>query len=286
MPSGNSIGVNGGTAHLVVERLPGELQRRVLWAALLAAPAVAATYWGGLYFSFLVLVFALVMAWEWDRLCAGGVFGLSGGALMLVTAAVVYAAAAGSPAMALAAALIGVLVVLAVAREQGRPNSIWISLGALYIGLPALALISLRGGGEDARNLVLWLFAVVWVTDIGAYACGRLIGGPRLAPRISPKKTWAGAIGGVLAAALVSAAAALAAPVDPVSIVLFGVFLSVAAQAGDLLESAVKRHFGIKDVSHVIPGHGGVFDRVDGLLVAAPVAAGLIWAADGIQPWR
>ncbi len=154
-----------------------------------------------------------------------------------------------------------------------------------------MALVWLRGAGEAAPWLVLWLFAVVWATDVGAFAAGRLIGGPRLAPRVSPKKTWAGAAGGLAAALAVSAAAAalgLAGPgalADPTVVILLGAALGIAAQAGDLLESAIKRRFGVKDVSHIIPGHGGAMDRVDGILVAAPVAAGLVWlAARGAAP--
>jgi phosphatidate cytidylyltransferase len=270
----------------VPERKSGDLQRRILSAVVLVVPTLAATYWGGPYFAAVLFAFAVVMAWEWDRLCGGGTFRLSGGVLMLVVAAVASASAIGSYATALVAVLVGYLLALALGYVQGRPNPIWTALGAVYIGLPVVALVWLRGEDDAGRAMVLWLLAVVWATEIGAYGCGRLVGGPRLAPRISPKKTWAGAIGGVLAAALVSAAAASAAAVDAVGIVLFGVSLSIAAQAGDLLESAVKRRFGVKDMSNVIPGHGGVFDRVDGLLVAGPVAAGLIWASGGFQPWR
>lgn len=286
MPSGSSIAVNDVTARPVADRKSGDLQRRILSAVVLVVPTVAATYWGGPYFAALLIAFAVVMAWEWDRLCGGGRFRLSGAVLMLVVAAVTLASAIGSYATALAAVLVGLLLALAVGHVQRRPKAVWTALGAVYIGLPIVALLWLRGEDDAGRAMVLWLLAVVWATEIGAYGCGRLAGGPRLAPRISPKKTWAGAIGGVLAAALISAAAASAAPADGGGIVLFGVSLSLAAQAGDLVESAVKRHFGVKDMSNVIPGHGGVFDRVDGLLVAGPVAAGLIWASGGLQPWR
>lgn len=287
MQSGNSIGVNGVTARAVVDRKSGEMHRRLLSAAVLAAPALAAVYWGGLYYPLLILAFALVMAWEWDRLCGEGAFGLSGAALMLVAAAVVYMAATGHHLVALAVNLCGALFVFAVARLAGRPNPTWVALGALYIGVPVLALVWLRGDGAFGRDVVLWLFAVVWATEIGAYACGRLIGGPRLTPRISPKKTWAGAVGGILAAVLVSAAAAEVAAAEPKGLLLFAVLVSGAAQGGDLLESAVKRHFGVKDMSRVIPGHGGVFDRVDGVLIAAPVTAALVWlAGGGIASWR
>jgi len=164
-----------------------------------------------------------------------------------------------------------------------RPR--WCGAGVLYIVVPALALLWLRGDPDWGRVCVLWLFAVVWATDIGAYLAGRRFGGPLLAPKTSPHKTWAGALGGIAAALAVSALAApIAAPTHPFALVAFGAVLSVAAQLGDLLESAIKRHFHVKDTSHVIPGHGGVFDRVDGLLLAAPVAAASLWTGV-LSPW-
>ncbi len=135
------------------------------------------------------------------------------------------------------------------------------------------ALLWLRADGATGRWNVLFVVFVVWASDIGAYAAGRLIGGTKLAPSISPGKTWSGAAGGLLAAVLV--ALAVAAVSGPVSarVVAVAAGLSVISQLGDLFESWMKRHLGVKDSGRLIPGHGGLLDRLDGLLAAAPVAA-------------
>ena len=146
----------------------------------------------------------------------------------------------------------------------------WTSAGLVYVGLPAAALLWLRG--QD-RETAFWVLLVVWATDIAAYAVGRAIGGWRLLPKVSPNKTWAGAIGGIVAAALAGwiVAAGFALSVDPILVAGLSALLALAAQGGDLFESAVKRHFGAKDAGKLIPGHGGLLDRIDGLMAAAPV---------------
>ena len=153
----------------------------------------------------------------------------------------------------------------------GRPRRL-LALGAPYIAPAVAALIWLRSQ-PNGYWWVLLLAAVVWGGDVGAYLIGRLVGGPRLAPAISPGKTWSGAVGGTLAAVLCGIAiwperAALVAPA--------GLLLSLVAQAGDLLESAIKRRFGVKDSGRLIPGHGGLLDRLDGVLTSAPVAAAIL----------
>ncbi len=161
-----------------------------------------------------------------------------------------------------------------VALCGGRDRLLWLP-GLGYIGLAVAALLWLRLR-PDGFRLVLFLAAVVWAGDVGAYLFGRLLGGARLAPQISPGKTWSGAIGGTLCAVLAGWAAwpGTAAPG-----ILAALLLSVVAQAGDLLESAIKRRFGVKDSGRIIPGHGGLLDRMDGVLAAAPVAALLSLAA-------
>ena len=153
---------------------------------------------------------------------------------------------------------------LALCRR--RPALRWV--GPIYIAPAILALLWLRGL-PDGLRWVAFLAAVVWSGDIGAYLVGRLVGGPRLAPSISPGKTWSGAAGGTACAVL---AGVLAASGHAVA-ALPALVLSLAAQAGDLLESALKRHFGVKDSGRIIPGHGGLLDRLDGVLTAAPLAA-------------
>ncbi len=145
---------------------------------------------------------------------------------------------------------------------------VWRVGGLVYIGAACWGLIYLRQS-IDGRELVLWLFIAVWASDTGAYVFGRLIGGPKLAPVLSPKKTWAGLIGGIACAALAGATAAVWHSLEVLSVAAVGACLGVVAQAGDLLESWAKRCFGVKDSGSIIPGHGGLFDRVDGLMAAA-----------------
>jgi phosphatidate cytidylyltransferase len=154
----------------------------------------------------------------------------------------------------------------------------WGLAGVPYVALPILALGLLRQGNWGLVA-VLWLMATVWAADIGAFFAGRIIGGPKLAPRISPKKTWAGLAGAVAGAMLSSLAVWLAAGLGNTGLALsLGALTGVIEQVGDLFESAAKRRFGLKDSGDLIPGHGGILDRVDGL-VAAAVVAGLVGAA-------
>ncbi len=160
----------------------------------------------------------------------------------------------------------------------------WTVAGAFYIGLPVAALIWLRG--QD-RETALWLLLVVWATDSFAYGAGRLIGGWRLMPSVSPKKTWAGLIGGIAGAAAIGGLVGAGLRLDVWALAAASAVLAVVAQGGDLLESAIKRRFGAKDSGTLIPGHGGLLDRVDGMLAAAPVAALFCLAGGGgIALWR
>lgn len=262
------------------------LRLRILSALVLAPPALAAVWLGGWAFVALVALAAALMGWEWQRLTTGG-FGPAGIAASL---AGIAAAALGADMPLLALAVVG-LVGLGVAGEgllRQRPATAWLAWGVLYIGVPVVALVWLRGLPEGGRTALVWLFLVIWATDIGAYAAGRTIGGPLLAPRVSPKKTWAGLIGGVASAAIVGTVTAqMLGHVSALPLACYSGALAVVAQIGDLGESWVKRRFGVKDSSNVIPGHGGVFDRVDGLIAAAPVVALAAWAAgEGWLAWK
>lgn len=168
-------------------------------------------------------------------------------------------------------------------REATSAGVVAGGIGAVALG--ALALIWLRADALAGRGNVLFVVLTVWACDIGAYLVGRMAGGPRLAPRISPGKTWSGAAGGLIAAMLAGWLAA-GAPVSLAPPLVAGL-LALAAQAGDLFESAAKRHFGVKDSGWLIPGHGGVLDRVDGILAAAPAAALIALAVGrGGYLWR
>lgn len=248
------------------------LGTRILAAILLLPPVLAAVWFGSLFFELLVALVAILMAWEWERLCAD-VFTPSG---IIIAVAGAAAALLGAVHALLALALVALAAVAVVVerRWSDRPRPLWVAAGALYIGVPVVALVWLRAEPTIGREALLWLLFLVWATDTGAYAAGRGIGGPRLAPRVSPKKTWAGLLGGMAAAAAVGAA--MAGPTQlggTAMLAAASALLAVVAQLGDLAESAVKRHFGLKDSSAIIPGHGGLFDRLDGLLAAAPVVA-------------
>ena len=269
----------------VAELVKDAFSVRVLSAVVLALPVLAAIYFGWPYFPLLTAAAALILAWEWTRVCGGrtGVKLVILGALLL---AAVMAAALAQPGIALAVLGIGFALLWAFPPLEGEPASphgrLWFASGILYVGIPCVALIWLRGDTEAGRETMIWLFVVVWAADSGAYAMGRLIGGPRLAPSISPNKTWAGLIGGVACAGAVGAAlAALFGRTGLVSMTLLGAAIGAVAEAGDLTESWIKRHFDVKDVSNIIPGHGGLMDRVDGLLVAAAAMALLVLFGKG-----
>src|SRR5438046_2101160 len=174
---------------------PGRLALRILSALVLAPIAVAAAWFGSPWLPIVTVVAAAGMAWEWARLCRGGRVGLSGA--VLVATVVLGVAAAAAAGLVAAAAVTGAgvaLLVWAALRERaGEPH--WLALGALWVALPCVLLLWLASADREGRHTLLWIFAVVWATDIGAYVVGRRFGGPRLAPRWSPRKTWAGLIG-------------------------------------------------------------------------------------------
>ena len=249
---------------------------RVLSALVLIAVALAAVYAGGTVFNLFVLVVGLLMAYEWHHLCHGPEARATGFTTVLAVAATLGVAAFASAGHALAAGLVGMAVVALVAlAARGRP--LWSAAGVAYVAVPCVAAVWLRSDPTDGLPILLWLLAVVWATDTGAFIIGRRVGGPRLAPRTSPKKTWSGFVGGVLCAAAVGAlAAVIFGRAAPWVLALLSVCLAVLAQMGDLVESMVKRRFGAKDSGRLIPGHGGVLDRLDGLLAATPAVAGMV----------
>jgi phosphatidate cytidylyltransferase len=259
-----------------------ELQLRALSAVALAAVALGLTF-GGLWpFALLVGATALIVAWEWGRMMRdAGIDAAYLGTAASVLAAVALVAAL-RPLAGLAMLATGAVVATVLAQPPGRMRA---AAGVFYAGAPALALVWLRSDSGNGLAAVLLVLLVVWATDIGAFVAGRSIGGPRLWARVSPNKTWAGLGGGVLSAGLVAwLLAQTVGSAHPARVVGLGIVLAVLSQGGDLLESALKRSRGVKDASQLIPGHGGFMDRVDGLVIAAAVAALYAAALDPVAP--
>jgi phosphatidate cytidylyltransferase len=245
------------------------LLARIAAAAVLAPAAIAAAYAGGLLWTALVTLGAAGLYVEWlmvagaardRRVVTGGVAALALAGLCL---------GLGKIDAALLILLLGLAAVGALSAERRR----WTSAGFLYAAAALLASVLVRLDQLEGLVALILVLLVVWATDIAGYFAGRGIGGPKLWPRVSPNKTWAGAIGGFVASLLVAAGFAALGLGRIVPMLVVAACLSIASQLGDLLESAVKRHFGVKDSSHIIPGHGGLMDRLDGYVAAIVVAA-------------
>jgi phosphatidate cytidylyltransferase len=248
-----------------------ELQTRTVVGLVLICLAVGALIAGGAIFWILLSVAGVLMQGEWADLT-----GASSDQKRLsmfavcVPLAIMSPWAAGPSFLALGLALAAFLFVMAVCRSPLG------GAGALYICVPMLSLLFLRGRGDGIGLLLaFWALGAVWATDIGAYFAGRAIGGPKLAPRISPGKTWSGLGGGVVAALLFGFILHVWTGL-PVRLAAASGVLAAVAQAGDLFESWLKRRAGVKDSGTLLPGHGGLLDRLDGAVAAAPLAALLV----------
>ena len=257
------------------------LLMRVLAALVLAPLALAIAYAGGFLWALLVTLASIGLYIEW---------------LMIVgLAREIRVTAPGAAALAVAgicliagridAAVIVLLVGFAAVTLLSPKRRDWTAAGFLYAAAAEIASVLVRLDSGSGFAALIFVLLVVWVTDIGGYFAGRGIGGPKLWPRVSPKKTWAGAIGGFVLSLVVAAGFAALGFGKSAPLLLLGAFLSVISQLGDLFESAVKRRFGVKDSSQIIPGHGGLLDRLDGF-VAAIVAAAILGflrsGADGV----
>jgi phosphatidate cytidylyltransferase len=171
--------------------------------------------------------------------------------------------------------VIGALAIAVFAFSPRGKAAIWAAVGLFYVAVPCAAIISLRADPEVGLQQIFWIVALVIFADTGAYVAGRSIGGPKLAPRISPNKTWAGLGGAVVSAAIMGAITGFLMDRPSWALIAVSGALGIVAQIGDLAESAFKRHFGVKDASNIIPGHGGALDRVDGLIAVAAAVAGI-----------
>ncbi|MEZ5899509.1 MAG: phosphatidate cytidylyltransferase [Hyphomicrobiaceae bacterium] len=262
-----------------------ELQLRLVSGAVVAAVALLALWAGPIPFAFLVFAVAAAMSWEWGRIVRKDGFDVPGVLHIAIVGAAAVLSGLGMAGLAVAAVAGGAIVVSALLFGGGQAKLS--SLGVLYTGLPVVALVWLRSDASLGLLAVLFILIAVATTDVAAYATGRTIGGPKLAPRISPGKTWSGLAGGVFAAAISGCLLGLLTQRgNPGWMAFLAFVLALVSQGGDLAESALKRSYGLKDASDLIPGHGGFMDRMDGLVAAATLAALIALMIDAYAPAR
>jgi phosphatidate cytidylyltransferase len=277
-----------------------ELTLRILSGLVLAPLAIGIAYIGGWPFVVFWGIAALGVLWEWTTLVAKkdrrSIIMVGAAAVVLAIALVgsVGNASEGLHETRLLGAITVIAMgMLAVAALAPRSQRVWVAGSIPYAGVLGIAPVVLRSDVEHGFTATIFLYLCVWATDIVAYVVGRAIGGPKLLPHVSPKKTWSGSIGGIVAAVIVAIAVAQVWGLSQVlALAAIAIVLSVVSQAGDLFESALKRRFGAKDSGHLIPGHGGLMDRLDGFVAAAAVAAviglcrgGLGAPARGLLVW-
>jgi phosphatidate cytidylyltransferase len=261
------------------------LRRRILSALVLVPMALAAVWFGTLAVTPLVACAAGMMAWEWGRLIGRMRTALDAALFVGTAIAAVLGAGFVSVTVGGLIALAGVAGLVLLGRKQ-RPG--WTALGMVWVIVPSIGFVWLRADPVSGLQTALWLLALVWATDSAAYAAGRSLGGPKLAGRISPNKTWSGLLGGIAAAMLVGLGVGWLHETSPAwKITVLSGGLAVVEQIGDIAESYAKRRFGAKDSGSLIPGHGGVLDRLDGMLaVVGAVMLLTIFAGGSIFSWR
>lgn len=256
---------------------PRDIAIRAASAMVLAPAAVLATWFGGVWFLGLVVIAAVLLAIEWAMMSAHGAWRAMASIIAVVVIAAAVTTYLGRLPIGLGLLVVGALLAGIAARLKGL-QALNTAYGALYLGWPIVLLVWMRGDHDDLIGLhwTVLVFAVAWSADILAYLVGSAIGGPKLWPRFSPNKTWSGFVGGLIAGMI--AGAGMAAWLDmgqlsPLWGAALGLMTALATMAGDLWESALKRRFGVKDAGNLIPGHGGLLDRVDGLMFAVVVVA-------------
>jgi phosphatidate cytidylyltransferase len=272
--------IAGMAPHAEVASTVHTLRLRFISAAVLLPLAFGAAWLGGIWWVILVAVFAGAMAWEWSRIVTSN--RSSAAAAIIAVAGAVELTHLGTATFALMVLALGAVLATVLARGERLG---WQALGVFYVGLPSLAIVWIRDE-PDGLAALAWMLTLVIAVDTGAYVAGRSIGGPKLAPRISPRKTWAGLAGGIIAALLIGAIWSFLLDLPrALPLILISGVLAAVEQAGDLAESAFKRRFGVKDSSQLIPGHGGVLDRVDGLLAVSLVVGTVGWLVGGLSGW-
>lgn len=264
---------------------------RWIFGLLLACIAIGTMIAGAAWFASFIAAVTIAGVREWHRMVTGGAFFVYAAVSMVAIAATLaIPLVANSVPPALPLGILGAAALInfaAAGARKGRP--LWQATGPLYLGIPGIALYGLRAIPDYGIWLVLILFLAVWSADTGALFSGKLIGGPKLAPTLSPNKTWAGFLGGVMLAAVMAAGAMVPLGGNWIRGAAFGAGVALVGHAGDLFESWVKRGVGRKDSGHLIPGHGGVLDRIDSILFAAPVCAAFVFlfgvhSVFGVQP--
>lgn len=266
---------------------PSNFVMRVLAALVLAPLAIALAYAGGWLWALLVTLVSIGLFAEWLMVVGAGSTALTG-AGTIVIATMGLCVTFGALKTAVITGFIGGAIVTLIARGK----FVWAATGFAYASAALLASILVRKDLVNGFSALMFVLLVVWATDIGGYFAGRSIGGPKLWPRVSPKKTWSGALGGFVASLAVAGGFAASGIGKTIPLLIVSAILSVVSQAGDLFESAVKRRFGVKDSSHLIPGHGGLMDRLDGFVAAILMAwiigflrHGVHSAGSGLMVW-
>jgi phosphatidate cytidylyltransferase len=264
-----SLGGSDALADFEALNTMTELQKRIITGVLLIAFAVTLLWMGGNGFWVIIATAGILMMGEWAGLVDAGDQARLGQYAICIPIAMMAPMAAGPGLLSFGFLLGAAFFLTAICKN---PRMGW---GVLWIGVPMMALIWLREG-QNGLLLAGWALSLVWATDIGAYIAGRSIGGPKIAPSISPNKTWAGLFGGMAGALGLGWALHVWAEL-PVALALSGAALAIFAQAGDFYESWMKRVAGVKDSGSILPGHGGALDRLDGALSSVPVAALLVY---------
>jgi phosphatidate cytidylyltransferase len=257
-----------------------DLAPRILSALVLIPAGLGAAHFGGPWLAAACGAAVAAMSFEWARMSAPDRLWPQFGWTLAGGLSGVAAASWGAVSLGLGA-IAAIAAIAAIWAGPGRKRAD-AAFGVVYVGLPVSAFLWLREPDIGGAALIFGLFAIVWAADAAAYFGGRLIGGPKLHPGISPNKTWAGVAAGVVAGALAGAAVGAAVGAGPSVWALAGAVLGFVSMLGDLLESLLKRRFGVKDASGFIPGHGGVLDRLDGLMAASVALAAGVLAAPGL----
>jgi len=258
------------TPHFLKHFDQANLRLRLVSSAIIAPLTLFVVYLGGLAYGALVTCVVTIGLYEWLRLIVPKARELLVGIACAMLIVVMMMGSLFSAKLGFVLSVLLTLALFFVAWRQGDRNAIWIALGIPYLGGSGLALLALRAMPGCGAGLIVYLLMTVWGTDIGAFAAGRLIGGPKLVPSISPSKTWAGLGGGIaLAATLGYLTGLMLGARSPGAALILSPVVACVAQVGDVFESYFKRRAGVKESGDLIPGHGGVLDRIDGLVFAA-----------------